>query len=129
MRLLFIFILLFTATFMNAQSPDCNKIRTGKFMTILEPGSKKQPTIIQRYADRQVEVGEDSLTIESKITWTSGCTYELSNTRVLKGTAPDIKVGQILYVTVLDVKDDSFTAKVTANFSSYNAIFFYRILK
>src|SRR5690349_20048304 len=104
MRLLLIFILLSGAVALNAQTPDCKKIRTGKFVTIVEPGSKRQPTVIQRYADKQVEIGQDSLTIESKVTWTSDCTYELSNTKVLKGNPSGFEKGQILYVTVLDVK-------------------------
>ena len=120
----FLFMLLFVlggASVANAQKTEqlnCKKVRTGKFELKYLVGDKIYVTFITRTKTKQTEVhGETGAVLEFDIKWTSDCSYELSNPRVLEGEFPGLKPEHKLFTTITEVGKFQYKSESTSNFS------------
>src|SRR5438128_12151224 len=105
-----ILFILFFGSFANAQ--DCSKVKIGKFKSaITMPDSKKYITILHRMQNIQTEESNTGVKMQFKVTWTSDCSYELSNPKVLKGKMEGVRNDQVLYVKITKVTATSYMAE------------------
>ncbi|MEO7923884.1 MAG: hypothetical protein ABIR30_09410 [Chitinophagaceae bacterium] len=127
--LLLNFLLVFLAV--NAQEEkECKTIRTGTFRSVLNIGGEEFVTMIYRKKDKQVEESTaQGIKMEFDVKWTSPCTYELSKPKVIKGEVPGVSSDQLLYVKILSVTKESYTAEVSSNFFAGTTIFDFTIIK
>jgi hypothetical protein len=115
---------------LNAQPKDCLTVHEGVFKSISELQGDTTFSIITRKKDKQIEESKSAgIMMEFKVTWTSDCSYELSRPKVLKGVVDGVADDQILYVKIIDVRNDSFTTEVTTNFADFKLKLTYLIVK
>lgn len=105
-------ILTFTS---NAQ--DCKGIQKGKFRVAPDDYSPSE-TIITRTNEHQFEeVISNGIKMQFDLKWTSDCTYELSNPKLLKGELPwKNNESHKLFVKIIKVTKTSYTTEITSNF-------------
>jgi hypothetical protein len=105
---------------------NCKSIHDGNFKSVSELDGDSTVYHITRKKDKQYEeVKSTGVKMEFKVKWTSDCTYELSHPKVIKGTMPGVEDSQVIYVKVIDVREDSYTAEVTANFADFKIMVSY----
>jgi hypothetical protein len=113
MRLLIISALLTCFAFAsNAQTPDCQKFRSGKFYYPTLPGkiSWRKDSIQESYNNGQLEM-------MWSVKWLSECEYELTCTKVLVDHPYPIKKGDRIVATIVKTEGDCFTTTLVV----YNA--------
>jgi hypothetical protein len=104
-----------------ACSQDCSSVKFGKFKIIFEADTFKVETIITRTKDIQVEEASDGTKMQFHVKWTTPCSYELSKPKVLKGSLEGVSDDQVLFVKILKVTPDFYTAEMTSNFADLKA--------
>lgn len=113
-----------------AQGLNCKKVTTGTFKSVIDAGEEKIVTMIYREKEKQVEeCVQAGLKMEFNIKWTSACTYELSNPRILKGSLPGTSASHILYVKITEVYDGGYKAEVSSNFSDVKEVMDFSTMK
>ena len=97
---------------------DCKSVRTGTFRIVAEIDTLKIETIITRTGDYQIEdVPSQGIKMQFEVKWTSGCSYELHKPKILKGNLDNVSEDQILYVKIIKVTPEFYTAELSANFA------------
>jgi inosine/xanthosine triphosphate pyrophosphatase family protein len=104
-----------------AYSQDCSSVKFGKFKIVFEADTFKVETIITRTKDIQIEEVSDGTKLQFHVKWTSPCSYELSKPKVLKGNLEHVADDQVLFVKILKVTPDFYTAEMTSNFADVKA--------
>lgn len=113
MRIFISFILLFSLTSVSSQDIieqlECNKFKKGKFdMT----GPSGGDINIKRKKKYQYErYNREHQKYKFLIEWTSPCTYKLTLQRVKGKKSAKRFEGSIVYVEIIDVTNDSYTAR------------------
>lgn len=124
-----LFILFATAfSFLSANAQKCDGVKEGTFKI---PGDDVNPneSILTRTAKHQFEeIKSMGLKLQFDLKWTSDCTYELSNPKVLKGDFPAVE-SHILYVKIIKVTSSYYTAEITANFADFKLVKDIQIVK
>lgn len=130
-KLICISALIFCSLIAIAQDEkDCKKVNTGIFRSELSVEGKNFVTMIYRKKDKQIEENiQMGIKMEFNVKWKSPCSYELSNPKVLKGEVPGVSPAQVLYVKILSVTKDAYTAEVSSNFFEGKTIFDFMIVK
>ncbi len=112
------------------EEKECNKVSTGTFRSELSIEGRNIVTMIYRKKDKQIEENAQmGIKMEFSVKWTSSCTYELSDPKVLKGDVPGVSPDQVLYIKILSVSKEAYTAEVSANFFDGKTIFDFMIVK
>ena len=114
-------ILLAVSTFLllavQAQSPECSKVKDGVFTATIEVEGEENVTLITRKGNKQIEENKKKgIKMEFVVKWTSECTYELSKPKVIKGNFPGVEDKQVLFVKITDVQKEFYNADVSSNF-------------
>lgn len=122
---------LFFALAGNAQEEkECNKVKTGTFRSAVRVEGREVVSMIYRKKNKQVEENaERGIRMEFVVKWTSPCSYELSEPKVVKGEFPGVSPDQVLYVKILSVTRDTYTAEVSGNFFEGATIMDFMIVK
>jgi hypothetical protein len=126
-KIIAVILLLITGCFANAQ--DCSKVKYGKFRMVLDMDTAKFITTLHRLKNIQTEESNTGIKMQFKVTWTSDCSYELSNPKVLKGEIDGVRNDQILYVKIIKVTSTSYTAEISSNFSDQKFVREVQILE
>lgn len=101
----------------NSQEIDCNQVKNGVFKSVVNVNGKEFVSIITRKNNKQQEESLNTgVVLEFVVKWTSKCTYELSNPKIIKGEMPNVSSSHVLFVRIIDVKKDSYSADVSSNF-------------
>jgi len=113
MKKLFLALLMMSGFLLTSHAQDCKDIQTGSFKIANESGEY----LITRTNKHQFEeVRSIGLKMQFDLKWTSECSYELSNPKVLEGEGPVVDKTQKVFVRIVEVSDKSYTADVTSNF-------------
>jgi len=101
---------------MTSQSQNCSDFRTGLFKLSDDVFGK---TIISRTETEQTETNKDhDVKMVYSINWTSKCSYELRPKKLLKGDPIYFgNPGDVIMAEIIKADDNTFTVKVTSNFS------------
>jgi len=126
-KIIAIILLLTIGCFVKAQ--DCSKVKSGRFKSVLDLDTAKYITILHRLKNIQTEETNTGIKMQFKVTWTSDCTYELSNPKVLKGEMEGVSKDQVLYIKIIKVTSTSYTAEVTSNFADQKFVMEFQILE
>lgn len=128
-RIAILLTLFLTGFFVQAQKPDCQSVQTGKFKCTIMIDTIPMVTLIDRQKKVQIEDDEaNGIRMELKIRWTSDCSYELYEPKVIKGILPGVSSSQVIYAKIIAVTRDSYTAEVSSNYSEFKAVMeFFRI--
>ncbi|MBE9577408.1 hypothetical protein [Flavobacterium proteolyticum] len=99
-----------------AQSLDCKKMHVGKFELVSETSGT---TIIERNKNTQTETNKTmNIRTSYDLVWTSECSYELRNRKVLEGTSKFVmKPTDVIRVEIIKIEGKKLTVKITSNFS------------
>jgi hypothetical protein len=111
MRTTLLVIILLAVSFVSdAQSMDCTKLKSGTFKTADEGQGEM---IITRKGKTQTEENQATgLKLSMDINWTSDCSYELKNVKVVKGVAPfPIFEDAVLYNEIIEVNNKSYRVR------------------
>ncbi|MBM3416275.1 MAG: hypothetical protein FJY20_07485 [Bacteroidetes bacterium] len=112
------------------EEKDCKKVNTSTFRSELNVDGKNIVTMIYRKKDKQIEENTPmGIKMEFNVRWTTPCSYELSDPKVLKGEVPEVSPEQVLYVNILSVSKEAYTAEVSSNFFEGKTIFDFMIVK
>lgn len=99
-------------------SEGCTSFHEGTFKLIAQDHSN---TIIKRTKTKQVEKNYDSGNfVELDIHWINDCTYQLSNTRIIKGE--EWLKGELtdtLTFEIIDIQKDILTVEASSNFTDF----------
>ncbi len=114
MKIIFLFLLSISISLVHAQ--DCKKLQLGTYR-ISGDDTNPESILIRTSAYQFEEVKSLGLKLQFNIRWTSDCTYELSNPKVLKGELPSIKDDQVVYVKIKKVAATYYTAEISSNFN------------
>ena len=103
------------------QNKDCAQFKNGKFKIIEE---NMENSIIVRNGDVQIEYGEYSqLKVELKVTWVDDCNYTLTLVQVIENPkGMNIPTGMVLYVEIIETKEQSYMQKTTSNINDFVSI-------
>jgi len=109
---------------------ECKKVKTGTFRSEINIEGKSFVTMIYRKKGKQIEENvQMGIKMEFDVKWTSSCSYELSNPKIVKGEVPDVSPDQIFYVKILSASKEGYTAEVSANFHDGKIIFDFIVVK
>lgn len=99
------------------QKHNCKSLHEGVFKLLSD---QTGVTVITRNKNIQTEINEKlATTIVYNVTWIDDCTYELRLKKQLSGdTQLAGKKDDVLTVKILKVKDKSYTARTSANFTT-----------
>lgn len=117
MKYFFFFaILTFLSSTSFAQSLDCKKVQVGKFELVSKTSGT---TIIERTKNTQTETNETmQLKTSYDLVWTSECSYELKNRKVIEGSSKFImKPTDVICVEIIKIEGKKLLVKITSNFS------------
>ena len=113
-----------------SQTNDCNKVKNGTFKSIMGIGEEKEASVIYRKGNKQIEENiANGIKMSFTVKWTSDCTYELSKPKMLKGVLEGVADSQIIYVKIIEVTSEKYTAEVSSNFFDAVAVFSYSIVR
>lgn len=102
---------------LNASAQNCTTVHEGKFKV---PGDENNPktSYVTRTGEYQYEeVPSIGFKMRCTVKWTSDCSYELSDAKILKGKGGDWPKDLVVYVTIKDVTDKSYIAYIHSNYS------------
>ena len=114
-------ILLFFSCNCEAQEMNCEKFKNGEFKTLKD--SISQGSLISRNGNLQTEriIGAKDST-ELIVSWIDKCTYTLKpkdmSLKKFKGLPKDA----LLTVEIIEIKENSYIQKSTANFADFELI-------
>lgn len=101
---------------LSQSSAPCHNYQTGKFMISNEISGV---TIIKRTKKKQIEYSPNkAFKSKSDVVWISDCTYELRNTKLIKG--PETMRGKptdVLTVVIKETTDKYLIVSSTSNYS------------
>jgi hypothetical protein len=113
---LFLGLMLCNITFLSnlfGQLNDCSKFKYGKFKL---PNPELKNYIITRNDSIQTE-SDDSGTSTFKVKWIDNCSYNLIPTEETLNKIPDLPKNAIIYVKIIEVKENSYIYTTKSNFS------------
>lgn len=103
------------ATIASYGQPDCSKVKYGSFKQADEGNGE---LVITRKGKTQIEENTKiGLKISLDVVWTSDCTYELKNAKVLKGDFPQMPEGVVLYNEIIEVTNKYYRVRSWMNFA------------
>ena len=89
---------------------DCAKIKNGTFKSVEE--GRGDLIIIRKGKVQTEEHAATGLKLTMEVVWTSDCTYELRNVRVVKGEFSNpFPAGAVLHNEVIEVSDKSYRVR------------------
>lgn len=114
MKNLILLPLIIISTLSFAQEKNCSKFKNGKYKINSQVSGVSH---IERKGSRQIEYGEFSgLKVKLKVKWLNECTYTLQLKKVIKNPGKfDIPKALILTVEILEIKENSYVQKTSAN--------------
>jgi hypothetical protein len=108
--MLFVIVLLAVSLVSGAQNTDCSKVKNGSFKQADE--GQGEMIIIRKGKTQTEENSATGLKLSMDINWTSDCTYELKNVKVIKGVAPfPIFEDAVLYNEIIEVNNKSYRVR------------------
>lgn len=129
-RILFLSGFIFLCFLVQAQQPDCSTIKNGTFKNVMIIEGQELVTMIYRDENKQIEENKMmGIKMEFVVKWTSPCTYELSKPKMLSGEMPGLLKTHKVFVKVLSVTNDAYTAEVSSNFSELTDTSDFLIIK
>ena len=123
-----VFFMLVSKAF--SQFPDCNSVKDGTFKSVVEIDGYKDISFIYRKGDKQIEENKaKGIKMSFEVNWTSECSYELSNPKILKGTMEGVLPSNRVYVKIIKVTSEKYTTEVSSNFFDGVVVFSFSIVK
>ncbi len=115
-RLMLFTLYWLAASALQAQEPDCKRVKNGNFRSVLQQEGTDITVYINRKNNTQTEeIKETGLKMKFTVEWKDACTYTLSNPKVVKGKLPGVNPSEVLTITILDVQDDAYTVQVSSS--------------
>jgi hypothetical protein len=118
----FITALLFlTSCTFSGQKLNCEKFKNGEFVIFID--SFSQETSIKRNGNFQTEiqVGITEPT-ELVVNWIDDCTYTLKPKDISLDKFKDLPENALVQVEIIEIKENSYIQKSTANFADFEII-------
>ena len=128
MRWLFV-LLTSLFSFLSVQAQKCDDIKEGTFKIEADDVNPNESILTRTSKHQLEEVKSIGLKLQFDLKWTSDCSYELSNPKVLKGELPNVTDSQVLYVKILKVTSTYYTAEITSNFAEFKMVKDIKIVK
>ena len=121
-------LLLSLIAFANVHAQKCDDIKQGKFR--IATNDNIPESILTRTADYQFEdVPSLGIKMQYSLKWTSDCSYELSNGKLIKGELPGFSDNGIVYVKIIKVSSGYYSAEVSSNFNDFKKTVDIQIIK
>jgi hypothetical protein len=123
MRILIIFtsILLLFSCNSNAQKMNCEKFKNGEFKILKD--SIAEESLISRIGNLQTEkIAGQKGTTELIVNWIDKCTYTLKPKDMSLEKFKGLPKNALLKVEIIEIKENSYIQKTTANFAEFELI-------
>ncbi|MDG4951145.1 hypothetical protein NLM59_09415 [Weeksellaceae bacterium KMM 9724] len=114
-------LFLFDFCNLNAQQLNCEKFKNGEFE--IRKDSISKGSFISRNDSIQIERSNGSKdATELIVNWIDKCTYTLKPKDINLEEFNDLPENALLKVEIIEVKEDSYIQKSSANFADYEII-------